>query len=110
MRASLFLAALLATCISITAYAASFSKTSGDQGYWVIETHISTPKNATVYFYTNDHTLVYKEQVKNVRLNLKKKIIQQSLEKVLSQSIAAYRTNMKAKQDEQLLTKLVSKK
>ena len=43
-----------------------------DKGYWVVESNKKTPKDAMVYFYTNDNLLVYKEEIKNQRLKLNK--------------------------------------
>ena len=43
-----------------------------DKGYWVVESNKKTPKDAIVYFYNNDHLLVYKEEIKNQKLKLTK--------------------------------------
>lgn len=42
------------------------------KGYWVVESNKQSPKAAIIYFYNNDHLLVYKEEIKNQKLKLTK--------------------------------------
>jgi hypothetical protein len=71
-----------------------------EKGYWVIETNKQTPQNSIVYFYTNEHVLVYKEKVEGVVLNLNKRKIKMSLKKVLEQSVYAYEKMKKPAENE----------
>jgi len=60
-------------------------------GYWVVESNIKTPQQATVYFYNNQHQLVYRESVNNIMLDITKPKIRRQLNAVLHQSIAAWK-------------------
>ncbi len=71
------------------------------KGYWVVESNKKTPKNATVYFYNNDHVLVYQEAIQNQKLRLNKKKTLYRLKAALEEAIAnqqkgtwASRTNL----------------
>jgi hypothetical protein len=46
-----------------------------DKGYWVVKSNKKTPKESAVYFYNNEHTMVYQEEIKNQKLKLKKKTL-----------------------------------
>lgn len=91
---------LLMTCmaawLSITAGAqeeetkAPAPKWVSDQGYWVVESNKKTPKEATVFFYNNDHVLVYKEEIKGQKLKLTKKKTLLRLKSVLEEATASY--------------------
>ena len=70
-----------------------------DQGYWVVETNKKTPKNSIVYFYNNAHLMVYKEEIKNQKLNLKRKKTLMRLHAALEESIAKYEQGTLAQQN-----------
>ena len=61
-----------------------------DQGYWVVETNKKTPKDALVYFYNNNHVLVYKEEIKNQKLKMNRKKTLLRFKAALEESIAKY--------------------
>ena len=73
--------------------------TPSSGGFWVVESNVKTPKSATVYFYTNEQVLVYKETVTGRRLHLKKKKQIRHLNQVLDQSIAAWKKEQVLQQD-----------
>jgi hypothetical protein len=78
-----------------------------EKGYWVIETSKQTPQNSIVYFYTNEHVLVYKEKVEGVVLNLNKRKIKMSLKKVLEQSVYAYEKMKKPAENEMWVMNII---
>ena len=43
-----------------------------EKGYWVVESTLQSPENATVYFYTNANQLIYSEKVTGTVLNTRK--------------------------------------
>jgi hypothetical protein len=58
-----------------------------EKGFWVVESNRQTPENSTVYFYNNDRLLVYKEEIRNQKLNLNKKKTLYRLKAALEQAI-----------------------
>lgn len=79
---------LSAAClfISVSAKAQNHSWVS-EKGYWVVESNKHTPKDAIVYFYTNDDRLVYKEEIRNQKLKLNKKKTLYRLKAALEEAI-----------------------
>lgn len=61
------------------------------EGYWVVESNIKTPQKCTVYFYNNQHQLVYKEETNDLKLDISKGKVRRQLNAVLQQSIAAHK-------------------
>jgi hypothetical protein len=61
-----------------------------EKGFWQIESNKSTPENSIIYFFNNDGTLVYKEKIEGLVINLKKKKVLMTLKKVLEESVVAY--------------------
>ena len=57
-------------------------------GYWVIESNVTTPNQATVYFYNRYHQLIYKEAVNGAPLDVSKAKVRRQLNSVLKQSLA----------------------
>ena len=43
------------------------------KGFWVVESNLSTPDACVIFFYNKEGTLIYKEQLEGIKLNLKKK-------------------------------------
>lgn len=80
-----------------------------DKGYWQIESNINTPKLAIVTFYNNDGTLVYKEKVDAIRLNIKKKKILGCLKTVLEQMVFAWEQKHTLKENEMLVVNELKK-
>ena len=62
--------------------------TTAKGAYWVIESNVKTPRQATVYFYNRRHQLIYKEAVTGVLLDVNKAKVRRQLNSVLKQSLA----------------------
>jgi hypothetical protein len=60
-------------------------------GYWVAESNKANKHQATMYFYNNDHTLIYKETIAHRRFNLNKRRTLMHLKSVLDTAIALHR-------------------
>lgn len=82
---------------------------TSDKGYWVIESNVKSPKNSTIYFYTTQDQLVYKETVEGTRININRKKVLLRLKNVLEQSVLTYEQNHKATQDQMLVTLALKK-
>ena len=80
-----------------------------ENGYWVIESNIHTPKLNIIYFYNNDGVLVYKENVDGIVINLKKRSVKMNLKRVLEQSLIAFKENQKATENEMLVINRIKK-
>lgn len=74
-----------------------------EKGFWVIQSNIKTPKSATIFFYTNDQELVYKEQITGKRINPERIKTRKRLEAVLSASIVAWEKDGVVKENQQLV-------
>ena len=61
-----------------------------ENGYWVVESNIKTPKHAIVYFYSDDDTMIYKEEIEGIKLNLKKEKTKMKLKKLLESALWAW--------------------
>ena len=84
-------------------YTPAVPKWISEKGYWTIESNIKTPTNSTVYFYTNENVLVYKERVEGIHINLRKKRVLMHLKNVLEQAVSAWQKEHILKQDEMLV-------
>lgn len=85
-------------------------KWAPDNGYWVVETNTRTPRSSTIYFYNNNHVLVYKETLENMRLNVRKRSVKLNLKKVLAQSLIAYGQKQKTSENEMLVVNQLRKR
>ncbi|GAA4327154.1 hypothetical protein [Flaviaesturariibacter amylovorans] len=63
---------------------------AAETGYWVVESNLQRPKEATVYFYNAGHELVYQEALHGVRLNLDRPRTVRRLNNVLRETIDAH--------------------
>jgi mRNA-degrading endonuclease HigB of HigAB toxin-antitoxin module len=79
-------------------------------GYWVAENNVKQPMNYTLYFYTDDHVLIYKENLEGVKLNLNSARVKKRLKKVLEKSLLAWQEYHKAKENEGLVINLLQRK
>lgn len=61
-----------------------------DNGYWVVESNIHSPKNQIVRFYTTDNVLIYQETVTGKALNVNRASVRIKLKKVLDQALTAW--------------------
>jgi hypothetical protein len=75
------------------------------QPYWVIEDNIKIPKLSTVYFYTADHNLMYKEVVQGKKINVNRRKVVKQLNATLQELQVAWGKELKPKTDEQLVAK-----
>lgn len=80
-----------------------------EKGYWIIESNIKTPETSIVYFYTNYNTLVYKEKVEGVVLNIKKQKMKMRLKKLLEQMIYAYELEKRFRENEMWVANSIKK-
>ena len=87
----------------------SVPKWVSDNGYWVVESNIHTPKTNTIYFYNNENVMVYKEKLVGVTLKTKKTAVKMKLKKVLDQSVTAYNKRQIAGENEMLVINLLRK-
>ena len=74
-----------------------------EKGYWVIQSNLKTPKNATIFFYTPQHELVYKEFVSGKKINIDKLKTRKHLEEVLNQAVTAWQKEGVVKENQQLV-------
>ncbi|HSN61759.1 MAG TPA: hypothetical protein VLR49_12545 [Ferruginibacter sp.] len=79
-------------------------------GYWNIVSNIHSPKLSTVYFYNNNHELLYMEKVEGLVININKRRVKMNLKKVLDQSILAFNEKQKSAENEMLVTNLIRRK
>jgi hypothetical protein len=71
---------------------------TSNAGYWVVESNRQRPKEAIVYYYTNAHVLVYKEEIKNKKLKLNPATLQR-LKQSLEVAVASYANGQKTAGD-----------
>ncbi len=74
-----------------------------EKGYWEVENNIKTPDTFTIYFFSNEGTMVYKEKVEGVKLNIKNRKTLMRLKRVLDQSVVAWENHHPAKDDSTLV-------
>ena len=97
----LLLLAAAVTLFSVTAKAQSADEDytpakprwSSEKGYWVVETSLQSPKNATVYIYTNTNQLIYSEKVTGIALDTRKPKILMKLKRATNKAVNAWEAN-----------------
>ena len=92
--------------LNISAQSTSSSKSPkwlSGKGFWVIESNVKSPKNATIFFYNNDKQLVYKELVNNKYINTNRLRVRRKLEVVLVQSIDNWERKKVVQENQQLV-------
>lgn len=77
--------------------------TTVTNGYWVVESNIKTPKEATVLFYSNDNKLIYKENITGIKLKPAKKKTVVKLNEALQQALTRYEADNKMAGNQNLL-------
>lgn len=77
-----------------------------EKGFWQIETNTRTPARSIVYFFDNDGTLIYKESVDGLVLNLRRKKVKMRLKKALDTAVAAWHKDSVYRNDQQLISML----
>jgi len=90
-------------------YTPTTPKWVSEKGYWTIENNIKTPKNSIIYFYNNENTLVYKEKIEGMRINLKRRKVLMHLKNVLEQSVTAWEKQHILRHDEMLVATALKK-
>jgi hypothetical protein len=78
-----------------------------ESGYWVAENNLNLPRQYTIYFYTNEHVLIYKEKIEGITLNLQMAGVKMRLKKVLETSLRAWQKQQRAKENEGLVINLL---
>lgn len=81
-----------------------------EKGWWVVESNVHTPKQHIIYFYNNDHVLVYKEKIEGMRINASKRATRMQLKQVLETSVLAWEKNHKLTENEALVVNSLRKK
>ena len=61
-----------------------------ENGYWVVESNIKTPRHSIVYFYADDNTMIYKEEIEGIKLNMKKEKTKMKLKNLLESALWAW--------------------
>ncbi len=61
-----------------------------EDGYWVAESNIHSPRQHTIWFYNNDNVLVGRKDISGKRLNTSSKKTRLQLKEALNQSLAAW--------------------
>ena len=79
-------------------------------GYWVAQGNVNQPKHYTIYFYNDDHVLIYKETIEGVKLRLDSPRVKKRLKKVLEKSLWAWQKNHQVKENEGLVINLLQGK
>lgn len=96
MKKFIYLSLLTAglTALSFTGYSQDSKpinpKWYSEKGYWVLESNINEPLTHTVRLYTNENVLIYKEEIRGVRLDPSRRKIKMKLKKVLETAIEAW--------------------
>jgi hypothetical protein len=81
-----------------------------EAGYWVAQANVNQPKQYTIFFYTNEHELIYKEKIDGVKLNLDSRRVKMRLKKVLEKSLLAWQRQRQVKENEGLVISLLQRK
>ncbi|HLP39251.1 hypothetical protein [Lacibacter sp.] len=106
---------VLFTCSSIAALAQEgpvnikTPRFVSEKGYWVVKSNVKQPKEAVVYFYDLQHELVYKEELKNVNLNIKRTKVKMRLKRALEQAITAHERGDLPSKDEKIVAAVFGK-
>ncbi len=70
-----------------------------DEGFWVIESNVKTPKKCTVYFYSNSQQLIGRQEFSGKKLNVSRKKVVKELNGLLFQALASSNFKQKDKND-----------
>ena len=81
-----------------------------EKGYWVVSNNVNHPKQYTIFFYTSQHELIYKESIEGVTLHLQSRKVKMRLKKVLDKSLLAWHQQRRAKENEGLVISLLPRK
>lgn len=73
---------------------------ASEKGYWVVASNIHVPKQYIISFYNNDQIMVYKEEVKGVKLKLDRRKTKMHLKQVLEAAVLAWNQQQQVKEDQ----------
>ncbi|MGH2565545.1 MAG: hypothetical protein ACRDE5_13600, partial [Ginsengibacter sp.] len=79
-----------------------------EKGYWVIESNIHSRLTNIICIYNNNDSLIYKEKIEGLRINIKKQAIRKRLDKVVAITLVAF-SNSKQTDDKDWLVKNILK-
>ena len=80
-----------------------------ENGYWVIEGNIHSPKSNTLYCYNNEDSLIYTEKIEGVKINTRRRATLKRLNKLLDRSLIAWNSS-KLKNEDHTLVKSIFKR
>lgn len=78
-----------------------------EKGYWVVASNINQPKQYVITFYNNDQVMVYKEEVKGVKLKLHRCKTKMHLKKVLETALLAWSQQQLANENQGWVAKVI---
>ena len=87
----------------------SLKKLLSENGYWVIEGNIHSPKTNTFYCYNNEDSLIYTEKIEGVKINTRRRATLKRLNKLLDRSLIAWNSS-KLKNEDHTLVKSIFKR
>jgi hypothetical protein len=76
------------------------------KGFWQIETNIHTPTKNIVSFFSNDRTLIYKENVDGVVLDLKRSQVKKRLKRALERALLTWEKDRLYRSDQRWISML----
>ncbi len=78
-----------------------------ENGYWIVESNLHTPKKHIVRFYTLDNVLIYSERISGKKLNIDKCKVKMKLKQVLELTVTAWKKNKYPEADKDYLAVLL---
>lgn len=85
MKATILTTLLLMTTTAATKAQEIQPTKTADFANWVIESNVKTPKISVIKFYNAQQELIYREEIKNKRINVNRVKVQKQLNKILAQ-------------------------
>jgi hypothetical protein len=61
-----------------------------ENGYWVIEGNIHSPKSNTLYCYNNEDSLIYTEKLVGIKINTNRRATLKRLNRMLNKSLIGW--------------------
>ncbi len=78
-----------------------------ENGYWIVESNLHSPKNHIARFYNLDNVLIYSEKINGTKLNIDKRKVKMKLKEVLELAVTAWKKNKYAEADKDYLAVLL---
>ncbi|MBS1567728.1 MAG: hypothetical protein JST39_25315 [Bacteroidetes bacterium] len=94
---------------SIVERPAKTAKWVSPKGYWMVETNIHEPRHSCIYFYNNDNTLVHKEVIDGIKMNVDNRRTKMKLKTALETAVDAWVSGHSARLPENLIAALFTK-